>query len=105
MTPEQQALYYRKELLEAEEKIKSLESKLAEAEKRTEEIQGRANLNNIKLIENIKTLQAEAKAVRSKTIEECAKVAESYPHLRDSIDVQQQYDIARGIRALNSGKE
>lgn len=39
MTPEQQALYYRKELLEAEEKIKSLESKLAESEKHTEEIQ------------------------------------------------------------------
>ena len=111
MTPEQQALYYRKELLEADEKIKYLESKLADAEKKMETW----NMDRQHWVKKCSELEAEAKAVRSKTIEEAANIADvaSDPvETNESTKQSKHYvacmcgqNIAKAIRALNSGKE
>jgi len=73
------------------------------------------------LKDQIAELEAEAKAVRSKTIEECAKVALDYAYQTVEFDEHEWkceingtiyfsprpfgQDIAGAIRALNSGKD
>lgn len=90
----------------ASQTIKSLESKLAEAEKEIEEVQEVLGEKINDYIESRKAddakiakLEAKAKVVRSKTIEECAKVADLLN------DDGMSDNITEAIRALNSGKE
>lgn len=55
----------------------------------------------------ISRLEAESKAVRSKTIEECAKKADEMAEMYYQIDSAQwrvSFTLAQAIRALNNGK-
>lgn len=118
-------------------KCKALESKLKEVEKRDKRkvftwhdmqfrikcaIDNQPRTKGIisRLESKVLSLEAEAKAVRSKTIEECAKVALDYAYQTVEFDEHEWkceingtiyfsprpfgQDIAGAIRALNSGK-
>lgn len=98
--------------------IKSLESKLAEAEKRNNELQkypfgcdnADAMTDRILMLELEKSeLEAEAKAARSKTIEEMTKLVESLCYCIDVNHAELKNcpvgkAVANAIRALNSEK-
>lgn len=100
--------------IESLQKNLDLESKLAEAEKErdgwkkeAESIATSFERNIGNKMNEIAELEAEAKAVRSKTIEECAKVADEHTTMFWKIDRAQHqavFMVTQAIRALNSKK-